>query len=601
MIPAVISLRRLSVGAALAALTALVIFVSAAPSHAAPVPSGSYQSTCTGIRATPRVLTARCRTRDGRLIRARLEGYRSCLGDIANISGRLTCREKPGDILLFEHTNYRGRQFPVNNNTAALPRWFNDVASSIRVRRGSWQVCERADYRGRCQILRRDTPDLNVYRLGDRISSLRRVRDRYDPPAGSYLQSCRGVEFDGRYITAECRDRRGRWTETDLDLRRCDRGDDIGVRDGELTCRGRRGGGNYYDENDDRWDRDREDRGPRGPRGDRDNPGPFLPPPPPVPAAPGNTGPLPPQNDQLPQGSYRETCRNMSYSRGQLSGQCRSRRGDWRVTTINARSCDRADIVNEDGELKCGTTNTGPLPPRSETGPRGPQTPPAPPPAATPPAATPPPPPAAPSPVPPAPTPSAPATPPRTQNEAPAGSYASSCRNITVERRVLNAECRTANGAWNSTSLDLRGCRNAPDIANIDGQLSCTASTPAAPSTTPTPAPTTSPAAPEPPPTPSQPPPASAPPPPPAASPTTEPPRADQGERGPRGGRGDGEPREAPQGSYTKTCRNAAVDGRTLKAECQDEAGAYKETTLDLRACRNADISNENGVLTCAK
>jgi hypothetical protein len=43
------------------------------------------------------------------------------------------------------------------------------------------------------------------------------------------------------------------------------------------------------------------------------------------------------------------------------------------------------------------------------------------------------------------------------------------------------------------------------------------------------------------------------------------------------------------------------VERRTLKAECQDSTGAYKETTLDLRACRNADITNENGVLTCAK
>jgi len=486
-----------------------------------------------------------------------MEGYRNCLGDIANVSGRLACREKPGDLLLFEHSNYRGRQFPVNNNTAALPRWFNDVASSVRVRRGSWQVCERGDYRGRCQVLRRDTPDLNVYRLGDRISSVRRVRDRFEPPPGSYLQSCRGVEFNGRYITAECRDRRNRWTETELDLRSCDRGDDIGVRDGELTCRGRRGGGNYYDENDDRWDRDREDRGPRGPRGDgedrddrgdrgdrgddrgdrgdrgNNNPGPFPPPPPPgntgplpPPPPPGNTGPFPPQTDRLPEGSYQETCRNMSVSRGQLSGQCRSRRGDWRVTTIDARSCNRAGIINDDGELKCAPTNTGPLPPpgntgprgeagpRGETGPRGPLTPAAPAAPPAPPPATPTPPPAAPTPPPPAPTP---------------------------------------------------------------------------PVTTPAP-----------------PPPATVPPPPPASPPpatdATTPSSGDQGDRGPRGGRGgDAEPREAPAGSYTKTCRNASVERRTLKAECQDSTGAYKETTLDLRTCRNADITNENGVLTCAK
>jgi hypothetical protein len=614
--------RRASLYAALVMLLVLVSFVSAWPSKAAPAPSGSYLSTCSSVRATPRVLTARCRTREGRLIPARLEGYRNCFGDIANLSGRLVCREKPGDILLFEHSNYRGRQFPLNGSVAALPRWFNDVTSSVRVRRGSWQVCERAEYRGRCQVLRRDVPDLNAYRLNDRISSVRRVRDRFEAPAGSYLQFCRDVEFDGRYITAECRDRRGRWTETELDLRRCDRGDDIIVRDGELYCRGRRGGGNYYDRDDDRWDRDRveraprvprvdrddddrgdrddddRDRGDRGDRGDRDRgdrddgpPGPLAPPGP---------GPLPPQSDQLPAGSYQESCRNMTFSRGQLSGQCRSRRGDWKIATIDARSCNRAGIVNDDGVLKCAAASPGTFPPAGP-GPRGPQGAPGAPPPATPPeppaAAPPPPPPAAPPPPP----------PPEAQR-APAGSYAQSCRNVTVQRRVLSAECRTANGGWNNSTLDLRSCRQGANIANLNGQLTCADATPPPPAPVPTdaapPAPTPPPPGATPPPPPAATttpaPPAEPPPPPPAPPPATDatqpPAGGDQGGRGPRGER---EPREAPAGSYTKSCRNASVERRTLKAECQDSTGAYKETTIDLRTCRNGDISNENGVLTC--
>jgi len=602
-------LRRASRYAAIAALFAVVNLGGSLPSQAAPAPSGSYLNSCTGVRATPRVLTARCRVREGgRLIPARMEGYRNCLGDIANVSGRLVCREKPGDILLFEHANYRGRQFPLNGNTAALPRWFNDITSSVRVRRGSWQICEHADYRGRCQVLRRDTPNLTVYRLNDRVSSVRRVRDRYDPPPGSYLEDCRDIEFDGRYITAECRDRRGRWTETDLDLRTCDRGDDIVVRDGELYCRGRRGGGNYYDRDDDRWDSDREDRGPRGPRGDRDNrddrDGPPGPPPPPPgntgpfppPPPPGNTGPFPPpQSDDLPAGSYQETCRNMTYSRGQLSGQCRSRRGDWRLATLDTRSCDPpfqmkgpGRIVNDDGVLKCAAAAPGTFPPAGP-GPRGPQGAPGGPPPATPAA----------------PPPPAPPAPPQQTQTAPAGSYAQSCRNIIVERRVLSAECRTANGGWSNSTLDLRTCRQGANIANLNGQLSCADATPPPPTPLPTPTP---PAAPTPPPPGSTPPPPpastppappSAPPPPPAMDAAPPPSGDDQGGPGPRGPRGEREPREAPQGSYTKSCRNASVERRTLKAECQDATGAYKETTIDLRTCRNGDISNENGVLTC--
>jgi hypothetical protein len=291
----------------------------------------------------------------------------------------------------------------------------------------------------------------------------------------------------------------------------------------------------------------------------------------------------------------------MTFSRGQLSGQCRSRRGEWRIATLDVRSCDRVGIINDDGELKCAPRNTGPIPPTGDRGPRGPQGSPGAPPPATPPeppAAAPPPPPAAPPP---------PESGARTQSP-PAGSYAQSCRNISMQRRVLSAECKTANGGWNNSTLDLSGCRRGANIANLNGQLTCADATPPPPTPVPTdtppPAPTPPPPGSTPPPpaatsTPPAPPPPPAAPPPPATDAAPPPSGDDQAGRGPRGPRGEAEVREPPQGSYTKTCRNASVERRTLKAECPDTTGAFKETTLDLRTCRNADISNENGVLTC--
>ena len=45
-------------------------------------------------------------------------------------------------------------------------------------------------------------------------------------PAGSYTESCRDmrVDRDRRRLEAECQGRDGRWHDTSLDLRECDRG-----------------------------------------------------------------------------------------------------------------------------------------------------------------------------------------------------------------------------------------------------------------------------------------------------------------------------------------------------------------------------------------
>lgn len=58
------------------------------------------------------------------------------------------------------------------------------------------------------------------------------------PPPGNYDQFCRNVSTYGfgpdRTMTAECRDRDGRWRQTSLRFAGCDR---VEVRDGALSCR----------------------------------------------------------------------------------------------------------------------------------------------------------------------------------------------------------------------------------------------------------------------------------------------------------------------------------------------------------------------------
>ncbi|WP_372787047.1 beta/gamma crystallin-related protein [Phenylobacterium sp.] len=58
------------------------------------------------------------------------------------------------------------------------------------------------------------------------------------PPPGDYFQTCRNVSTVGygpnATMTAECRDRDGRWRTTSLRFAGCDR---IENRDGQLSCR----------------------------------------------------------------------------------------------------------------------------------------------------------------------------------------------------------------------------------------------------------------------------------------------------------------------------------------------------------------------------
>src|SRR5262245_21768164 len=192
--------------AAVTAVSAILVAAQMAAAAPAPPPPGSYRQSCQDIRASFRILKARCATRRGGYVRTSLAGYLDCQGDIANADGRLVCRE--ADLTLFEGPYFRGRSVSLFADAASLPRWFNDRASSIRVRRGTWQVCTDWNFRGRCQTIREDVRDLNYIRMNDRITSLRRVQPL---PDGSYLQSCRDAEFDGRTLTADCRDRRGRF------------------------------------------------------------------------------------------------------------------------------------------------------------------------------------------------------------------------------------------------------------------------------------------------------------------------------------------------------------------------------------------------------
>ena len=95
------------------------------------------------------------------------------------------------DITLYSRENFDGRYITFGGGERNLnAQGFNDRASSVVVRSGRYEVCEDADFRGRCMVLRPGQyPSLAAIGMGNAISSVRAVgRDvryednRYAPP-----------------------------------------------------------------------------------------------------------------------------------------------------------------------------------------------------------------------------------------------------------------------------------------------------------------------------------------------------------------------------------------------------------------------------------
>ncbi len=88
------------------------------------------------------------------------------------------------DATLYVDSNGRGASLGINHGVRDLSRYrFNDNVSSLNIRSGKWEVCEHANFRGRCEIIDASTGKLNGLRLNDNISSIRpvdgdRSRDR---------------------------------------------------------------------------------------------------------------------------------------------------------------------------------------------------------------------------------------------------------------------------------------------------------------------------------------------------------------------------------------------------------------------------------------
>lgn len=80
-----------------------------------------------------------------------------------------------GELSLYSRPNFDGREVNLRGVSADLNEFnFNDRTSSVVVHSGRWEVCEHADFGGRCMVLERgEYPDMG--RLDNAISSVREL------------------------------------------------------------------------------------------------------------------------------------------------------------------------------------------------------------------------------------------------------------------------------------------------------------------------------------------------------------------------------------------------------------------------------------------
>ena len=103
------------------------------------------------------------------------------------VAAVLCATQAAAQITFYEHDGYRGRAFTTDRQVGNFARnGFNDLASSVVVDRGRWEVCTDARFEGKCVVLRNGNyVSLRSLGLNDRISSVRPISQqaRYDNEA----------------------------------------------------------------------------------------------------------------------------------------------------------------------------------------------------------------------------------------------------------------------------------------------------------------------------------------------------------------------------------------------------------------------------------
>jgi hypothetical protein len=123
-------------------------------------------------------------------------------------------------------------------------------------------------------------------------------------PQGSWQMSCSNARMHGSRLRARCRRDDDSWERSSIDVNRCPSGLIANIN-GQLACEGRTG------ERYGNW------------------------------------------NNQLPSGSWSDSCRNASMRGNALSASCQDGSGAYRRSSLDVTLCPQTLISNENGRLSC--------------------------------------------------------------------------------------------------------------------------------------------------------------------------------------------------------------------------------------------------------
>ncbi|MBE0626740.1 MAG: glycine zipper 2TM domain-containing protein [Burkholderiales bacterium] len=112
-------------------------------------------------------------------------------------------RDAKPQVTLYEREGFAGRSFTTDREMGNFKRsGFNDRASSVVVAGERWEVCEDAQFGGRCAVLRPGNyPSLAAMGLNNRVSSVRDVSGNHDAKPQVTFYEREG--YAGRTFTTE--------------------------------------------------------------------------------------------------------------------------------------------------------------------------------------------------------------------------------------------------------------------------------------------------------------------------------------------------------------------------------------------------------------
>ena len=191
-------------------------------------PAGDYAETCRDIRMRVNTLYAKCKTMDGYWVETQLDGFSRCRGPIANVNGQLRCGDPDWDR---DRDRDRGRGWGYGPRGSYRETCRDVRVDGDRVRArcesidGNWHDTSLDDYNRCVGGIINDDGYLRCTRPGGR-----------SVPPGTYTETCSRIYVNGDTLRAYCSNDDGRWAWSQLnDWDDCRGG--IWNEDGRLRCR----------------------------------------------------------------------------------------------------------------------------------------------------------------------------------------------------------------------------------------------------------------------------------------------------------------------------------------------------------------------------